>query len=72
MTITLTDERESPAKAETFHARGGLREMVQFLNHNRKPLHPEIIYIETERDDIGIELGDAIQRRRTTRPCSRS
>jgi DNA gyrase subunit B len=56
VTITLTDERESPAKAETFHARGGLREMVQFLNHNRKPLHTEIIYIETERDEIGIEL----------------
>ncbi len=30
--------------------------MVQFLNANRKPLHPEVIYIETERDDIGIEL----------------
>ncbi len=68
VTITLTDERESPAKAETFHAKGGLREMVQFLNHNRKPLHPEIIYIETERDDIGIELAmqynDGVQRDR--------
>ena len=30
--------------------------MVQFLNQNRKPLHPEVVYIETERDDIGIEL----------------
>ncbi len=56
VTITLTDERETPAKTETFHARGGLREMVQFLNQNRKALHPEIVYIETERDDIGIEI----------------
>src|SRR5579871_214978 len=56
VTITLTDERETPAKIETFHARGGLREMVQFLNHNRKPLHSEVVYIETERDEIGIEL----------------
>jgi DNA gyrase subunit B len=56
VTITLTDERQSPAKAETFHAKGGLREMVQFLNQSRKPLHPEVIYIETERDEIGIEL----------------
>ncbi len=45
-----------PPADETFHAKGGLREMVQFLNQNRKSLHPEVIYIETERDDIGIEL----------------
>jgi len=56
VTITLTDERHDPPKAETFHAKGGLREMVQFLNAKKKPLHPEVIYIETERDDIGIEL----------------
>jgi DNA gyrase subunit B len=56
VTITLTDERETPARAETFHARGGLREMVAFLNQSRKALHSEIVYIETERDDIGIEL----------------
>ena len=56
VTIVLADERESPVKSDTFHAKGGLREMVQFLNQARKPLHPEVIYIETERDDIGIEL----------------
>src|SRR4051812_24754321 len=55
VTITLKDEREG-GKEETFHAKGGLREMVQFLNANKKPLHTEVIYIETERDDIGIEL----------------
>jgi DNA gyrase subunit B len=56
VTITLTDERETPAKVEQFHAKGGLKEMVQFLNTSRKPLHPEVLYLETERDDIGIEL----------------
>jgi DNA gyrase subunit B len=33
-----------------------LREFVQFLNANKKTLHPEILYLDTERDDIGIEL----------------
>ena len=56
VTITLTDEREGSEKTETFHAKGGLREFVQFLNANKKTLHPEILYLETERDDIGIEL----------------
>src|SRR5688572_28641516 len=35
VTITLRDEREGQEKEETFHAKGGLREMVQFLNANR-------------------------------------
>jgi len=56
VTITLSDERDTPTRTETYHAKGGLREMVQFLNQNRKPLHPEVIYIETDAQDIGIEL----------------
>ena len=56
VTITLTDEREGSQKNETFHAKGGLREMVAFLNGQKKALHQEVVYIETERDDIGIEL----------------
>ncbi|MFN8571905.1 MAG: DNA topoisomerase (ATP-hydrolyzing) subunit B [Gemmatimonadaceae bacterium] len=56
VTITLTDERAGQPKTETFHAKGGLKEMVQFLNANKKPLHPEVIYLDTERDDIGIEI----------------
>jgi DNA gyrase subunit B len=54
--ITLKDERAGQEKEETFHAKGGLREFVQHLNDKRKPLHAEVIYIETTKDDIGIEL----------------
>src|SRR3954467_15675027 len=54
--ITLTDERVGQEKSETFHAKGGLKEFVQHLNANRKALHTEVVYIETTRDDIGIEL----------------
>ena len=56
VTITLTDERPNQAKQETFHAKGGLKEFVAHLNANNKPLHPDVIYLETERDDIGIEV----------------
>ncbi|HEX6251721.1 MAG TPA: DNA topoisomerase (ATP-hydrolyzing) subunit B [Gemmatimonadaceae bacterium] len=56
LTITLRDEREGEEPEQVFHAKNGLREMVQHLNVNRKPLHTEIVYIETERDGIGIEL----------------
>jgi DNA gyrase subunit B len=54
--ITLTDEREGQEKSDTYHAKGGLKEFVQHLNAARKSLHPEVMYIETTRDDVGIEL----------------
>jgi DNA gyrase subunit B len=56
VTITLTDERGDEPKTETFHAKGGLQEMVKFLNSNKKPLHGEVMYVETEKDNIGIEI----------------
>src|SRR5437868_10225048 len=56
VTITLKDERPDQEKEEVFLAKNGLREFVQHLNANRKPLHNEIIYLETTRDDVGIEL----------------
>ncbi|HNV74725.1 MAG TPA: DNA topoisomerase (ATP-hydrolyzing) subunit B [Gemmatimonadaceae bacterium] len=56
VTITLTDERGDEPKTETFFAKGGLQEMVKYLNSSKKPLHPEVLYLETDKDDIGIEI----------------
>jgi DNA gyrase subunit B len=56
VTITLTDERGAEPVVETFHAKGGLREFVAFLNGNKRPVHPDIVYIETEKDEVEIEL----------------
>ena len=56
VTITLNDEREGKERAETFHAKGGLREFVAHLNSKLKPLHPEVVYFEGEKDDIAIEV----------------
>ena len=56
VTITLKDERLGEEKDETFLAKNGLREFVQHLNANRKALHQEIIYLDTVKDDVGIEI----------------
>ena len=56
VTITLTDERPDQKKQETFHAKGGLKEFVAHLNANKKALHPDVIYVEADRDDMGIEV----------------
>src|SRR3982751_2781523 len=56
VTILLKDERPDQEKEEIFLAKNGLREFVQHINTNRKALHNEVIYLETMRDDVGIEL----------------
>jgi DNA gyrase subunit B len=56
VTISLTDERVGQEREETYHAKGGLREFVAFLNANKKVLHNEIVYLDAEKDDVGIEL----------------
>ena len=54
--ITLTDERPGQEKTETFQAKGGLKEFVQHLNTSKKTLHPEVMYLDMTKDDVGIEL----------------
>ncbi|MGH7655879.1 MAG: DNA topoisomerase (ATP-hydrolyzing) subunit B [Gemmatimonadaceae bacterium] len=56
VTISLADERPGQEKSETFQAKGGLKEFVAFLNGNKKSLHQEILYLDMEKDDVGIEL----------------
>jgi DNA gyrase subunit B len=56
VTITLKDERAGEEKTEVFFAKGGLQEMVKYLNEKKKVLHSDIVYIDTERDGIDIEL----------------
>jgi DNA gyrase subunit B len=56
ITITLTDEREGEQQTATFHAQDGIAGFVRYLNQNRKVLHQDVIFIETEKDDIAIDL----------------
>ncbi len=54
--IKITDERPGEEREDTYHAKGGLKEFVHHLNASRKNLHPEVLYLDTTKDDIGIEL----------------
>ncbi len=56
ITISLTDERAEPAKAEVFFAKGGLVEFVQWLNRNRKSLHPKPVSFFAVKDDVEVDL----------------
>ena len=62
ITITLTDLRdkdeEGNARTETFHSEEGVKEFVRFLNgqNNNTPLIDDVIYLNTERQGVPIEI----------------
>ena len=61
LTITLTDERATDAKTgEAKHAEfkytGGIAEFVKHLNRGKQVLHDKPIYMEAERDGVGMEI----------------
>ncbi len=52
--ITLSEE--ATGRSEVFQYEGGIREFVQYLNRNKTPLHPEVIYFEREKDGVMAEI----------------
>ncbi len=54
--ITIKDEREQPAKSETFFAKGGLVQFVEWLNRNKRSLHPKPIAFTAMKDDVDVDI----------------
>jgi DNA gyrase subunit B len=56
ITITLKDERKTPAQEEKFFAKGGLIEFVQWLNRNKKALHPKPVAFTATKDEVEVDI----------------
>ncbi len=60
LTIILTDESEIDENgkplSETFYSEQGLREFVRYQDAMRTPLIPDVIYINTEKEGIPVEV----------------
>lgn len=60
LTITLTDLRvtneDGTHKGEVFHSEDGLKEFVQFVDSSRERLINDVIYIDTEKQGIPVEV----------------
>jgi DNA gyrase subunit B len=56
ITITLKDERSTPPKEEQFLAKGGLVEFVQWLNRNKKALHPKPVAFTATKDEVEVDV----------------
>ena len=60
ITITLTDMREADEngnyQSETFFSTEGLKEFVRYIDSSRTPLIGDVIYLNTEKNNIPIEV----------------
>ena len=54
--IILTDHRVEEPKPVELYAEGGIKEFVTYLNRGKDPLHNEIIYFESSRNDMEVEI----------------
>lgn len=54
--ITFWDKREEGSEQMVFHYEGGLKSFVEYLNKNREPLNKDVIYFETEQNDVQVEI----------------
>lgn len=52
--IELLDERSG--KTDTFEYKGGISAFVKHLNRNKTPLHETVIDIETNKEEVSVEL----------------
>ncbi|MDG6220721.1 MAG: DNA topoisomerase (ATP-hydrolyzing) subunit B [Candidatus Thermoplasmatota archaeon] len=54
--IHFKDLRGEEPRIEEFFAEGGLSSFVRWINRNRKPIHEEVIHIQTEKERIQLDI----------------
>ncbi|MEM7795969.1 MAG: DNA topoisomerase (ATP-hydrolyzing) subunit B [Cyanobacteria bacterium P01_C01_bin.118] len=58
--ITFTDHRlellkSDEPKANRYFYEGGIREYVEYINKEKQPIHPDIIYVTGEKNGVQVE-----------------
>ncbi len=56
VTVLLKDDRPDEPRTESFFAKGGLIQFVEWLNRNKKPLHPKPIAFTVTRDEVEVDV----------------
>jgi DNA gyrase subunit B len=56
VTLAVSDRRPDMERSDVFHYKKGISEFVQFLQGNKKPLHPKPIHFATSKDDVEIDV----------------
>jgi len=57
--IIFRDERnklkDNSFKEEIYFYQGGIKEYVQYMNSEKESIHPEIIYVDSQKDNVYVE-----------------
>lgn len=54
--IIIEDLRTEEEKKHVFQFEGGVSSFVNYLNKNKNVIHEDVIYFESKRDDVEVEL----------------
>ena len=54
--IIFTDKRVETPVEKVLHAEGGIKEFVAYLNRSKDTIHDDIIYFESSRKDMMVEV----------------
>ena len=54
--IIFTDKRVETPVENVLHAEGGIKEFVAYLNRSKDTIHDDIIYFESSRKDMTVEV----------------
>lgn len=56
ITINLIDKREEEEKNVILHYEGGISSFVEYINKNKETIHPNVIYFNSLKDNIELEI----------------
>src|SRR5699024_12225538 len=67
LTLRLKDERTEDGETYEYHYDGGLKSYVEELNKSKEVLTEEVIYLDSSREDVEVEIAMQYQDRKSTR-----
>jgi DNA gyrase subunit B len=54
--IEFSDRRGEEVRTDIYCYEGGIREYVAYMTRDKEPIHPDIIYVNGERDNVVVEV----------------
>ncbi len=54
--IQFSDSRLEEPKVESYQYNGGIKEYVAYMTREKEPIHPDIIYVQGDRDNVHVEV----------------